>query len=81
MAPWILLAASVLLNAVIILYARSSVIDAKAAIAEAAAIKNVYGRVLGRLERKFGEKRVGRVARDVLRQVTDEVKAKELGSV
>jgi hypothetical protein len=81
MLPWILLAISVALNVPVILYARSTVLDGKAAVDEAVATKKVYTRVLQKLERKFGEKKVARVANDVLREVTEEYQARENGSV
>jgi hypothetical protein len=81
MLPWILLAISVALNVPVILYARSTVLDGKAAVDEAVATKKVYTRVLQKLERKFGEKKVARVANDVLREVTEEYRARENGSV
>ncbi len=81
MLPWILLAASVALNVPIILYARSTVIDGRAAVDEANATKKVYTRVLQKLERKFGEKKVNRVANDVLREVTNEFRTQGNGVV
>ena len=81
MLPWTLLVASLALNVVVILYARSTVLDGRAAVDEANATKKVYTRVLQKLERKFGEKRINRVANDVLREVTEEYKAKDQGVV
>ncbi len=81
MWPWVIVAASLVLNVVVIAYARSTVLDGQAAIDEANATKKVYTRVLTKLERKFGEKKVGRVARDVLRETQNEISAKRNGEV
>ena len=78
---WILFAISCVLNVVVILHARSNNIDAIAAIDEANATKQTYLRFLEKANMKFGEKKVGRVARDVLREVQDEFKAKGQGVV
>lgn len=81
MLPWIVAAASVIVAVAAVWYARKMFVEAIEAIDEANATKRVYTKVLAKLERKFGEKRVGRVAREVLREVTNEVQAKENGVI
>lgn len=81
MLPWILLAVSCLVNVVVIVYGRSAILEGKNAVYEAAIERQTYRKFMEKATMKFGEKKVGRVARDVLRDTQERVKAAGQGVV